>query len=93
MDDTHLPKRSLTEIPFDILTYIAKFLDICSLWNLLDTCRLLRYSFLDFPPVWRRIVVDLAHCDLSQFYAALRRLRDSNGLRQLVQEVKGEGYD
>ncbi|KAI9314812.1 hypothetical protein BX666DRAFT_1963800 [Dichotomocladium elegans] len=85
--------RSLTEIPIDVIATIAIRLDLCSLWNLLDTCSYLRYNLMPYRSIWRRIVVDLKYCDLSQFYAALRRLKDSNGLRRLIQEVCMDGND
>ncbi|KAI7878781.1 hypothetical protein K492DRAFT_208776 [Lichtheimia hyalospora FSU 10163] len=85
--------RSLTDIPIDVIATIASQLDVCSLWNLLDTCRYFRYNLLGYQSVWRRIVVDLDYCDLSSLYAALRRLRDSNGLRTMVKEVIMDGND
>ncbi|KAI9029676.1 hypothetical protein CLU79DRAFT_716317 [Phycomyces nitens] len=80
-------------IPPEITEAIASHLDICSLMNLMDTCTQFRYQFLASTFIWRRVVFDLRYGDLSAIYAALRRLRDSNGLRQLVREVVMDGTD
>ena len=83
---------SLTEYPIDIISSIAAHLDLCTLWNLADTCQFFRYHLLAIREVWRRIVIDIEFCDHSQLYAGLRRFRDSNGLRSLVQQVNIEIY-
>ena len=83
---------SLTEYPIDIISSIAAHLDLCTLWNLADTCQFFRYHLLAIREVWRQIVIDLEFCDHSQLYAGLRRFRDSNGLRSLVQQVNIEIY-
>jgi hypothetical protein len=64
-------------------------LDICSLWNLLDSCTHCRYSLLASTRIWKRLVFLLDIHGLHAVYAALRRFRDDNGhgLRQLVEEV------
>ncbi|KAG2223377.1 hypothetical protein INT45_002872 [Circinella minor] len=85
--------KSLTEYPIDIISSIAVHLDLCSLWNLVDTCQFFRYHLLAIQEVWRRIVIDIKFCNHSQLYAGLRRFRDSNGLRSLVQQVILDGND
>ncbi|KAI8141919.1 hypothetical protein BJV82DRAFT_714394 [Fennellomyces sp. T-0311] len=93
MANDGLVSTPLTEYPIDIISAIASHLDLCTLWNLLDTCRFFRYHLLAIRQVWRCIVIDLKHCTLSQVYAGLRRFRDTNGLRSLVHEVIMDGND
>ncbi|KAG0188525.1 hypothetical protein DFQ28_004732 [Apophysomyces sp. BC1034] len=77
----------IDQLPLELVTMSCRYLDICSLMNLMDTCRRFRYYMLTSTSLWRRIVIDLKYGTITEIYAALRRLKDSNGLRFLVQEV------
>ncbi|KAI8076349.1 uncharacterized protein BX664DRAFT_389676 [Halteromyces radiatus] len=84
----------LLQLPIELLESISLELDVCSLWNLLDTCTSCRYPLLASHRIWQRLIFNL-DCGLSAVYAALRRFRDSNGLglRLLVKEVVMDGTD
>ncbi|KAI8328794.1 hypothetical protein BC941DRAFT_406361 [Chlamydoabsidia padenii] len=85
----------LLQLPIELLESIAAELDICTLWNLLDTCTYSRYSLLASTKIWKRLVFDLDSHGLHAVYAALRRFRDDNGhdLRRLVEKVVMDGTD
>ncbi|KAI8366739.1 uncharacterized protein BYT42DRAFT_587724 [Radiomyces spectabilis] len=83
----------IKELPFEIITDIVIRLDVCSTMNLMDTCRHFRYPMLASTYIWRRIVFDLQYGSLHAIYAALRRFRDSNGLRFLVREINMDNTD
>lgn len=79
---------TLLTLPYDIIANISQHLDLCSNTSLMDTCRHMRYMFLSSKYLWRRITFDLNHTtDLHRIYSSLRKLDDSNGLRQHVVEV------
>ncbi|CAO3623374.1 unnamed protein product [Mucor fragilis] len=79
---------TLLTLPYDIVANISQHLDLCSNTSLMDTCRHMRYMFLSSKYLWRRIAFDLNHTtDLHRIYSSLRKLDDSNGLRQHVVEA------
>lgn len=77
----------LLQMPFDIISDISEYLDLCSRTCLMDTCRQMRYLFLSSKHLWKRIVFDIRLYDIFKIYSSLRKLGDSNGLRQYIQEV------
>lgn len=77
----------LLTMPFDIIVGISEHLDLCSNTSLMDTCKQMRYLYLSSKYLWRRIVFDLDHSNLSKIYSSLRKLDDSNGLRENVTDV------
>ncbi|ORE19250.1 hypothetical protein BCV71DRAFT_263157 [Rhizopus microsporus] len=83
----------LLQLPFDVIADISQYLDLCSRTSLMDTCRHMRHLFLSSKYLWKRIVFDVNMNDLSRTYSSLRKLGDSNGLRQLVQEVVMDDCD
>ncbi|OBZ86790.1 hypothetical protein A0J61_05160 [Choanephora cucurbitarum] len=85
---------TLLGLPYDIITNISQRLDLCSNTSLMDTCRHFRYMFLSSTFIWRRISFHLDHTtDLHRVYSSLRKLGDSNGLRQHVREVMMDDND
>lgn len=79
----------LLRLPYDIIANVSQYLDLCSNTHLMDTCQQMRYFYLSSKYLWRKIVFDVnLYANLSPIYSSLRKLDDSNGLRQLVQEVK-----
>lgn len=78
----------MSVLPFDVIFNTARYLDVCTLWALADTCRAYRHEFLESPSTWRRLVIDMKYCDVKLLYASLRRFRDTNGLRPYVKEVR-----
>lgn len=79
---------TLLALPYDIIANISRYLDLCSNTSLMDTCRHMRYMFLSSKYLWKIIIFDLNHTtDLHRVYSSLRKLDDSNGLRQHITEV------
>ncbi|ORZ11427.1 hypothetical protein BCR42DRAFT_99792 [Absidia repens] len=89
------PVLSLIHLPAELLSSIASYLDVCSLWNLLDTCTWCRYSLLASPTIWKQLEFNLDSHGLHAVYAALRRFRDDNGhgLRLRVEQISMNGTD
>lgn len=78
----------LLKMPYDIIANVSQYLDLCSNTHLMDTCQQMRYFYLNSKYLWRKIVFDVnLYHDLHPIYSSLRKLDDSNGLRQLVTEV------
>ncbi|CAO3588314.1 unnamed protein product [Absidia cylindrospora] len=90
-----MSSSSLIHLPAELLSSIASYLDICSLWNLLDTSTYCRYSLLASPTIWKQLEFNLDSHGLQAVYAALRRFRNDNGhgLRLRVEQVNMNGTD
>lgn len=88
MENTVDTRPWLLRLPYDIITNISQYLDLCSNTHLMDTCQQMRYFYLSSKYLWKRIVFDVdLYNDLHPIYSSLRKLDDKNGLRQHVTEV------
>ncbi|KAI8096142.1 hypothetical protein BDF21DRAFT_354239 [Thamnidium elegans] len=88
MENTVDTRPWLLRLPYDIITNVSQYLDLCSNTHLMDTCQQMRYFYLSSKYLWKRIVFDVnLYNDLHPIYSSLRKLDDINGLRHHVTEV------
>ncbi|RUS32638.1 hypothetical protein BC938DRAFT_474794 [Jimgerdemannia flammicorona] len=93
-EPTPLPFSPFATIPRELVIEIFLHLDILSLFSFLDTSRFHRRLLLSLPPIWRTVVFDShVKMEMVDVYSTLRRFRDGNGLKKVVERVIMDGMD